>query len=574
MASDETGLPDTFDPATGRNVKWVAELGSQSYATPVVAGGRVLIGTNNDSPRDPRHRGDRARAAVPRRVRRAAALAARRAQALGGPRRPVPRLAPRRLRFAADRRGRPRLHADQPRRGRLPRHERHGRRQRRAVHRRGAAHGPARRDAAVEPAANDADILWVCDLVEQVGIRTHDQVQGSVLIHGDLLYVNSCNGVDGTHRKIPSPDAPSLVVLDKRTGRIVARDGLRLGPKTFHVNWSAPSLGGRRRQRPRIFFGGGDGVCYAFEPVSARVAGRTGSSAQLKDVWRFDPDPTAPKQDVHRWVGNRREGPERDHGHARLRRRPRVPHRRRRPVVGQAAGVAEVHRRHRLRRRHEDRRGLVLPAAARDLLHARRRTTAWSSSPTSAAHVHCVDAATGKPHWTHKAVGEFWASPLVADGKVYVGTRRGQFVVLAAAPEKRLIAKVDLDEPVNGTAVGGQRRALRADDEAPLRVPQSPVSNAHAGTQHIMWVVALLFRSILARCRAAVGRRRGRELAGGPRLQPVGVSGADLGDVLRGDRLGVVLPLAADVRQRGGDRRRRSASAGAACPCPTAGRSP
>jgi outer membrane protein assembly factor BamB len=68
-------------------------------------------------------------------------------------------------------------------------------------------------------------------------------------------------------------------------------------------------------------------------------------------------------------------------------------------------------------------------------------------------HVHCVDAATGKPLWTHKAVGEFWASPLVADGKVYAGTRRGQFVVLAAAREKRLIAKIDLDEPVNGTAV-------------------------------------------------------------------------------------------------------------------------
>src|SRR5687767_2329157 len=59
MTSDETELPDTFDPGTGHNVKWVAPLGSQSYATPVVAGGRVLIGTNNEPPRDPRHRGDR-----------------------------------------------------------------------------------------------------------------------------------------------------------------------------------------------------------------------------------------------------------------------------------------------------------------------------------------------------------------------------------------------------------------------------------------------------------------------------------------------------------------------------------
>jgi len=59
MVSDETGLPESFDPATGKNIKWVAPLGTQTYSTPVVAGGRVLIGTNNDRPRDPRHKGDR-----------------------------------------------------------------------------------------------------------------------------------------------------------------------------------------------------------------------------------------------------------------------------------------------------------------------------------------------------------------------------------------------------------------------------------------------------------------------------------------------------------------------------------
>src|SRR5829696_5041770 len=60
MASDETRLPDTFNLATGCNVKWVAELGSHRYATPSIAEGRVLIGTNNDRPRGPSHQGDRA----------------------------------------------------------------------------------------------------------------------------------------------------------------------------------------------------------------------------------------------------------------------------------------------------------------------------------------------------------------------------------------------------------------------------------------------------------------------------------------------------------------------------------
>ena len=59
MVSHEKGLPDSFDPANGRNVKWSARLGSQTHSTPIVAGGRVYIGTNNEEPRDPRQRGDR-----------------------------------------------------------------------------------------------------------------------------------------------------------------------------------------------------------------------------------------------------------------------------------------------------------------------------------------------------------------------------------------------------------------------------------------------------------------------------------------------------------------------------------
>ena len=40
-------------------MKWVARLGNASYGSPVVAGGRVFVGTNNDDPRDPRMQGDR-----------------------------------------------------------------------------------------------------------------------------------------------------------------------------------------------------------------------------------------------------------------------------------------------------------------------------------------------------------------------------------------------------------------------------------------------------------------------------------------------------------------------------------
>ena len=53
MVSSEKGLPDSFDPETGRNILWVAPLGTHTHATPIVAGGRVYVGTNNARPRDP-----------------------------------------------------------------------------------------------------------------------------------------------------------------------------------------------------------------------------------------------------------------------------------------------------------------------------------------------------------------------------------------------------------------------------------------------------------------------------------------------------------------------------------------
>ena len=42
MVSEMTGLPTEWDVDSGMNVRWVAELGSQSYGNPVVSGGMVL----------------------------------------------------------------------------------------------------------------------------------------------------------------------------------------------------------------------------------------------------------------------------------------------------------------------------------------------------------------------------------------------------------------------------------------------------------------------------------------------------------------------------------------------------
>src|SRR5712692_299251 len=58
MVSSMKGLPTDWDIKTKKNVKWVARLGSQAYGNPVVADGKVFVGTNNESMRDPKQTGD------------------------------------------------------------------------------------------------------------------------------------------------------------------------------------------------------------------------------------------------------------------------------------------------------------------------------------------------------------------------------------------------------------------------------------------------------------------------------------------------------------------------------------
>src|SRR5215213_10100272 len=59
MVSTMQGIPTSWDLKTRKNVKWMAELGSQSYGNPVVAGGQVYVGTNNELVRNPKEGGDR-----------------------------------------------------------------------------------------------------------------------------------------------------------------------------------------------------------------------------------------------------------------------------------------------------------------------------------------------------------------------------------------------------------------------------------------------------------------------------------------------------------------------------------
>jgi outer membrane protein assembly factor BamB len=66
-------------------------------------------------------------------------------------------------------------------------------------------------------------------------------------------------------------------------------------------------------------------------------------------------------------------------------------------------------------------------------------------------NIHCLDAETGKHYWTHNTEGEIWSSPIIADGKIYIGTRRKDFWILAAQKQKKILHYIKMPDPIVGT---------------------------------------------------------------------------------------------------------------------------
>jgi outer membrane protein assembly factor BamB len=67
--------------------------------------------------------------------------------------------------------------------------------------------------------------------------------------------------------------------------------------------------------------------------------------------------------------------------------------------------------------------------------------------------LHCLDAETGKVYWTHDMKAHMWGSTLVADGKVYAGDEDGDFIVMAANKEKKILSETNLGSAVYGTPI-------------------------------------------------------------------------------------------------------------------------
>jgi outer membrane protein assembly factor BamB len=69
-----------------------------------------------------------------------------------------------------------------------------------------------------------------------------------------------------------------------------------------------------------------------------------------------------------------------------------------------------------------------------------------------AGRLHCLNAETGQCYWVYDSKSTIWGSSLVADGKVYMPTSKG-LVVLAAGKEQKVLSQINLGAPIYATPV-------------------------------------------------------------------------------------------------------------------------
>ena len=477
MVSAEKGLPESFvpgqkdpqgtgvKPETTQNVRWAFRLGGYIYGNPTVAGGKVFVGTDDavldGDPRLPRTNSGMVRCLDEATGKLLWQL-------------PIPKRTADRLPQAA--------HYGQQHFGVCSSPAVDGKRvyvvtntaEVLCLDVNGQADGndgpfkdegqymvgPGKPRVDLKP--TDGDIIWAFDIVKECDICPHDVTSCSPLVYGRFVYLETGNGINKEHTACPKPDGPSFIAIDKETGRLVAADREKLGQRLFHCLWSPPSAG-VVNGRPLVFFGGGEGVCYAFEAPTA-VAQKP---VALKKVWSYDCNPPEYKvldgKPIPYLQGDKRKkfstnkddgtyvGPSEIIGtpvfhnnrvYAALGEDP--AHGRGRGMLHciDATKTGDITATGRIWTYDGIERAMGSPAIADGLLYA----------VDLAGRVHCLEADTGKPVWVHELKAETWATPLVADGKVYIGTKKN-LSILATGREPKLLATILLGAPSYGTPI-------------------------------------------------------------------------------------------------------------------------
>jgi outer membrane protein assembly factor BamB len=78
--------------------------------------------------------------------------------------------------------------------------------------------------------------------------------------------------------------------------------------------------------------------------------------------------------------------------------------------------------------------------------------------------VNCVQAADGKEVWRQRITGPFWASPVIADRKLYAVNHNGRTFVVQLGDKPKVLARNDLGDTIDATpAIANGCIYLRSD---------------------------------------------------------------------------------------------------------------
>jgi len=415
QVSNMKNLPTDWDVKSKKNVKWMAELGSQSYGNPVVADGKVFVGTNNELTRDPKQPGDRGvlmafRESDGQFLWQQTHVKLEAGRANDWPYQGVassPLVEGKRLYYVSNR-------------GVVFCLDTEGFRD-------NENNGPFKDEKLTGP--NDADVIWSFDMLEEVGSYPHNMSNSSPVIYGDLVYLSTSNGQDESHVHIPSPRAPSVIALNKNTGKLVWEDN-SVEDRILHGQWSTPAVGtiGGVLQ---VVSAQGDGWVRGYEAMTG------------KKLWEFD---TNPKDSV--WPRTRNEliatpviyedkvyignGQDPEHGEG-------VGH----FYAIDATKRGDITQTGKVWQFDKIRRSISTAAIADGLVYI----------SDFSGYLHCLDQKTGQEYWVHDMLAAVWASPFVVDGKVYLGDEDGDVVVMAAGKKKEVLSETNMGSAVYATVV-------------------------------------------------------------------------------------------------------------------------
>ena len=415
MVSDATGMPTTWDVKTGENIKWVAALGSQSYGNPVVAGGVVLIGTNNEGARDPKQPGDRGVVMAFRESNGEFMWQATYEKLTSGRANDWPfqgiassPLVIGEIAYYVSNRGI--VHAVDIQ----------------GFHD-GENDGPFKDEKL--SGKNDPDVIWQFDMMEEVGAFPHNLANSSPVFYENMLFVSTSNGQDESHVNIPSPKAPAVIALDRVTGELLWEDASP-GDRILHGQWSTPAVG-TIGGVVQVVHGQGDGWIRGYEA-------KTG-----KKLWEFD---TNPKDAV--WPKTRNEiiatpvivgdvvyvanGQDPEHGEG-------VGH----LYAIDATKRGDITESGRLWHYNKIRRSISTAAVKDGIVYY----------PDFSGFLHALDAKTGAVLWVHDMFAAMWSSAFVVDNKVYLGDEDGDITIFQHGREKKVIGEVNMGSSVYSTAV-------------------------------------------------------------------------------------------------------------------------